>query len=361
MKAGRTLQELATEVTRQKTAKRDFVGPSAALAMTHGEEDGDLRLRVGAAGEFKINDLAHEQIADRLEIPRRYYERLRTGAGTTNLLESNVNHWFGAKPENRMVRTLDNRVRAFLSERYRPLDNADLAEAVLPALFEHAGLEIESCEITEQRLYLKAVNPRVQGEVKPGDIVQAGVLISNSEVGCGSLSIAPLTFRLVCRNGLVMSDGALRKYHAGKALGNGGGEGGDMLPWERLSDETRQATDKALWLQVRDLAKAALDEAIFAGALAKMREAAGQKIEAGPQEIVEVTGRRFGLQEGEKTSILKALIEGADLSRMGLANAITRASQDVAGYDRATDLERLGGQILEMPSASWQLLSTGKN
>lgn len=358
MKAGRTLQELATEVTRQKAAKRDFVGPSTGLEMTHGEEDGDLRLRVGAAGQFKINDLAHEQIADRLEIPRRYYERLRTGTGTIDLLENNVNHWFSHKPENRMVRTLDDRVRAFLSDRYRPLDNADLAEAVLPALFEHAGLEIESCEITEQRLYLKAVNPRVQGEVKPGDVVQAGVLISNSEVGCGSLSIAPLTFRLVCRNGLVMGDGVLRKYHAGKALG---GAGDEMLPWERLSDETRQATDKALWLQVRDLAKAALDEAIFAGALAKMQEAAGQKIEAGPQEVVEVAGRRFGLQEGEKTSILKALIEGADLSRWGFINAVTRASQDAASYDRATDLERLGGQILEMPSTSWQLISAGKN
>jgi hypothetical protein len=365
MKEGRTLQELAAEVARQKAAKRDFVGPSMGLEMSQdfsGTQEhpvNSLSLGVGKAGRFDINDLAHEQIADRLEIPRRYYDRLRSAA--PQLLATNVNHWFTHKPENRMVRTLDNRVRAFLSDRYRPLDNADLAEAVLPALFEHPDLAIQSCEITERRLYLKAINPRVQGEVKPGDIVQAGVLISNSEVGAGSLAIQPMTYRLVCKNGAILADGALRKYHAGKALGNGGAGDGDMLPWERLSDETRQATDKALWLQVRDLAKAALDEAIFGQALGKMRDAAGQKIEAGPTEVVEVTARRFGLQEGEKVSILKALIEGADLSRLGLANAVTAASQGIDNYDRATDLERLGGQILELPPSSWRLLSEAKN
>lgn len=362
MKAGKTLSELAVEVKRQRDEKRDFVGPTTALTMG---EDGPqvdakasrMNLRVGKGLAFGINDLAHEQIADRLEIPRRYYERCRHAA--PGLLADNVNHWFhSGKPEKRMVRTLDNRVRAFLSDRYRPLDNFDLAEAVLPDLLGTSGLRVESSEITERRFYLKVVNERVQGEVKKGDVVQAGLVISNSEVGAGSLAIQPMVFRLVCLNGAIMNDGSLRKYHAGKATGGGGD---DMLPWERLSDEARKATDAALWLQVRDLARAALDDAIFKGALTKMRDAAEQKLVAGPTEVIEVMDRRFGLREGEKKGILAALIEGADLSRWGVANALTAASQKVADYDRATELERLGGQVIELEPNAWRLISEAKN
>ncbi len=365
MKAGKNLQELATEVKRQKETKRDFVGPTTAMGMfVDGGNPANrvARLRVGRNGDaasFDINDLAHEQIGDRLEIPRRYYERMLQSQ--PDLLADNVNTWLRAKPEKRLVRTLDNRVRAFLSDRYRPLDNFDLAEAVLPDLLGTPGLRVESAEVTDRRFYLKVVNERVQGEVKKGDVVQAGLVISNSEVGAGSLAIQPLVFRLVCLNGAIMNDGALRKYHAGKAMGGGRDGADEMLPWERLSDEARKATDAALWLQVRDLAKAALDEAIFSQALTKMQAAAGEKLVAGPTEVVEVLDKRFSLREGEKKGILAALIEGADLSRWGVANAITAASQKVENYDRATDMERLGGTILELPPTSWKLISEAKN
>ena len=51
-----------------------------------------------------------------------------------------------------------------------------------------------SCEVTENRLYLKVVNHRLEMEVRKGDIVQAGVMISNSEVGLGAVSIQPLVY-----------------------------------------------------------------------------------------------------------------------------------------------------------------------
>ena len=36
-----------------------------------------------------------------------------------------------------------------------------------------------------------------------------------------------------------------------------------------------------------------------------------------------------------------------DFSQFGLVNAVTRASQDVDNYNRATELERIGEQFLE--------------
>lgn len=38
-------------------------------------------------------------------------------------------------------------------------------------------------------------------------------------------------------------------------------------------------------------------------------------------------------------------------------NAITRMSSDVESYDRATDLERVGAQVIELPRDDWKVLA----
>ena len=44
-------------------------------------------------------------------------------------------------------------------------------------------MHFESCQLTDSRMYIKVVNTRLEAEVVPGDIVQSGIIISNSEVG----------------------------------------------------------------------------------------------------------------------------------------------------------------------------------
>jgi hypothetical protein len=51
------------------------------------------------------------------------------------------------------------------------------------------------------------------------------------------------------------------------------------------------------------------------------------------------------------------LIEGGSLTQYGLHAAVTRAAQDVADYDRATELEYAGGKIIELPKTEWKVLS----
>src|SRR4029450_6320367 len=163
-----------------------------------------------------VQAVCHEQLSAYLGIPKPYYDRMCTQLPV--LLAQNINAWFRHQPQRRLLRTLDKGARAFLSDRYRPLDHHDLAEAVLPVLAETPGVEIVSCEVTERRLYIQAVNHRVEGEVALGDVVQAGVAIANSEVGDGALRIEPLVYRLVCRNGMIAADHALRRLHTGGRL-----------------------------------------------------------------------------------------------------------------------------------------------
>lgn len=51
------------------------------------------------------------------------------------------------------------------------------------------GIRIVSTELTDSRMYIKAINERLELEVKRGDVVQAGIAISNSEVGLGALKV----------------------------------------------------------------------------------------------------------------------------------------------------------------------------
>lgn len=363
MKEGRRLTELAAELERQAKAKRDFIADTRLLKLSPViTSDADrtdgvcLDLDNGPPGgtlRFKISDLGHRQIGDRVKIPAKYYDRMLEQA--PELLTRNVNHWFKNAPEERMVRTLDGRTRAFLSNRYRRMDNYELVEnAVLPVLSDRSDLEIASCEITENRLYLKLTTPRLQTEIKKGDIVQAGVIIRNSEVGLGKYRIDPLILRLVCMNGMVAEDRDGRtygfsKYHVGRKIG-----AGEEAAAELFSDETLALEDELLFKQTRDVIKGALERAVFMQIADRMKAATENRITADPVLAVKELGNRFKLNEAEQAGIRTQLMQHEEATQYGLLNAVTRYSQEIESYDRATDLEAIGGQILTLAPGEWR-------
>jgi Domain of unknown function (DUF932) len=347
MKSGRTLNELAAELTRQQESKRDFVADTRMMNMTPDAQEIELldeNEEPLFAGEATRH--CHQQVAQRLQIPMKYYDRMKEEA--PQLLARNVNHWFEKKPERRMLRTLDGEARAFMSSRYRPLDNFDLAEAVLPQI-QKLDMSVESCEVTERHMYIKVIAQRIIADITVGDPVQAGLVVSNSEIGCGSLRVEPLVYRLVCKNGMISADHSMKKYHVGR--GDGQGEGA----YEFFRDETRRQDDRAFWMKVSDTVRGALNESQFMMTVKKLQAIKENKIED-VQKTVEVVATNHMMNENEQNSILKHLIEGGDLSQYGLMNAITRTSQDIEDYDRATDFERIGGQIIEMPKTDWSKL-----
>lgn len=161
MKYGRSLQELAIELDRQAKVKKDYVATAGAMQMTAVNENFDL---VIGNTPFQLNENAHRQLGLQLKIPAPYYERMR--AENPGLLMANVNGWFQQSPDTRrMVRTLDGTARAILSDRYRRIDNYEVAQTVLPIISEMQGARIESCELTDTRMYIKVVNERIQTEV----------------------------------------------------------------------------------------------------------------------------------------------------------------------------------------------------
>lgn len=344
MKQGKTLSELGRELQRQRLNRQDFLADTRSLEMESDCYGSTLRMSLDRHDySFTVGDNAHQQIASRLNIPYRYYVKMQVTA--PDLLDCNVNTWFAKTPERRrMIRVLDGNVRAFLSDRYRRLDNLELCAAVLPVINEMKGANIESCEVTPTHLYIKVVNRRLKAEVKVGDVVQAGFVVSNSEVGLGSLCVEPLVFRLVCKNGLICKDLAQKKYHVGRQVNLS-----EDAAYELYSDETLAQDDKAFFMKVQDVVRCAVDEARFALTVDKLREATQIPLKHDPVKSVELLADKFQLTENERGDILRQLFIGADNSRYGLINAVTAASKIAKSYERATDLERIGGEILSLP------------
>lgn len=341
MKQGiKTIEKLYEELDRQRDIRIDLIANTKNLTVRSNSVSSMISVATGSdILSYAVSEVAHRQIAERLNIPFKYYERLRREY--PELLDSNINGWLERNPEKRMLRTLDGKLRAFLSDRYRRLDNLELVDHVMPVIAEMKGCEVISCDVTETHLYLKIINKTMKSEIVPGDVVQAGFVISNSEIGLGALKVEPLLYRLICKNGMISKDFTHKKYHTGKQVDD------TDNAYELYSDATLEADDKAYFLKVQDIVRAAVDESRFALTVDKMRTAMNIQTGENPVETVEILGDRYLLNKNERGSILRHFIMGNDYSHYGLVNAVTRSSQDVADYNRATELERIGGSLLE--------------
>lgn len=368
MKTGRSLVDLAAELQRQHDTKRDYLANTTKLSMSvyntqAGDHDDNHNVILhGINGGMTLKPIAHAQMASTLQIPKPYYDRMLAEA--PDLLANNVNRWLEKQPAKKLVRTLDGQVRAILSDSYRPLDSMDLAMAILPTL-QKLEAKVESCEVTDARMYIKATTPKIAGVVAkmiPGthnrmdDLIQAGIAVSNSEVGMGALSIAEMTYRLVCSNGAIHEQ-AIRKAHLGR------GSRSDLIEEGRqyFSTQTQIADDRAFFMKVQDTAKALLTQERLEMRLNGYQEAAGVPVVKPAEEVVELTARHFGFNEAERTGILKAFLQAGDETKWGLANAITRAAQDVESYDRSTEMEQLGASVVELPQATWKVIAGTSN
>jgi len=334
--------DLAQAVEDARKNKRDMIADSRELTvLDHGKS-----LIVNGQGEFPIDDYSHHQIAERVGIPAKYAAKMRAEA--PDLYAANVNRWFRQNHERRMVRTLRGNVRAFLSDRYQRIENEKVLATILPTFQQHPELQFQSLALTGSRMYLKATLPTLRGEVKVGDIVEAGIEVRNGEIGNSMFETWPFAQRLVCKNGMRFPVGGFKKMHIGARADT------SEDVYEMLTDETLRADDTVFLLKARDVVQATLSETTFQKLLGKMKEAAGEKIEGDPAKAVEVLAEVLTLNETEKGGVLRHLIEGGDLSRWGIANAVTRAAQDLDSYDRSDELEGFGGRIVELGKAEWK-------
>jgi hypothetical protein len=335
-----------------------------------------ISMRNGTTHDFVPSPFAHGQIAEYAGVPKGYYDRLLLE--NSDLLATNINHGFAISAglaaskkdaSGRLLRTHKGKLRALLSTRYRRLDNHNLIEAVLPVLSDlgfdfnegtagsHDRRNHNSYELTDKRLYLKLTSPRIQAEVQRGQVVQYGLVISNSDVGAGSVRVELMLLILACENGLIM-DNSLRQHHLGR---NQAGDDIEAL----LSDATKELSDKAFFATVRDVIMNTAKPEVFEAAVNKLREAANVPIRNFDlPQIVTRTLSEIGVSASERVreSMLDNLASGAHgsgMNKWGVSNAATWAAGNAEGlsYEDATELERAGNKILDLSGKQWDYIN----
>lgn len=337
------LTSLAQEIERQEAAKKDYLVSTNALLMM----GDDRTIGVQGQGEYGITDYAHGQIASKLGIPKAYYDFMTAVPG---LRAHNVNSWLHHKPEKKMVRTLEGKARAFLSDRYRPLDNFLIMQAFLPAI-QGKEVKIRANALSESRLYMQVSFPQLRAEVKPGDVVEAGVILTNSEVGAGAVDVKSMVWRLVCSNGAIR-ESLLRKYHVGKKIDT---ENEDM--YDLYKNDTITAEIEAYRLKMRDVIDFALTEAHFVGVVEKMKNAIEDKITGTVTATVENVTKRFNLPESSKDKMVENIIREGNENRYGIFNSITALAHDIESPDKQYEYEKLGSKILDLTDREWRELA----
>lgn len=366
-----SLVDLAQRLEAMKASTRDVVASTKDVAMEvyetpqpqqPGIEPEPWLVRLGIRGEAKDYPLtrhAHAQLAEKTGIPFRYYSRMLE-TGHAPLAAQNVNAWLNDEPERKLIRIAEGRVRAILSDRYRVLDNYDLALLTAQRAMEQKAQVLEA-SLTETRMSIKITVPHYQEKIgeltaaqkalfkgrdthasRPNldaDYVVPGVMVSNSEVGSAAFRVEPFVFRLVCWNGLVGQE-SLYKVHLGSRM-----EVGEVV----YSDETRRLDDQALWAKVRDVIDATFNPDVFRGFVAKLRGAKNQEI-AKPIEVTDAVAKNLSLSDQSKEALLRYFtVEGHTV--YGLVQGVTRLAQDYEDPDVQIEMERAAGEILAKPQA----------
>lgn len=353
MKTGMTIEDLASEIVRQKDSKEDYIVNANRIAMECFGRDILLRVLDEQGNDriepLDISQIAHRQIGTHLSIPAKYYCKMLEE--DPSLLVTNVNTWLDRAGSQRMLRVLDGVARAFLSNRYLRMDHFPVTQAVVPILGEMPQIRFESCQITENRMYIKVVNQALEAEIAPGDVVQAGLLISNSEVGLGSVSIQPLIYRVRSGTGVFVNDSATKRNHVGRT-------NFAEIHFQLNSTERCTPDDHAFLQTIQQSVRNSANAERFNSVVEMMRRARTQPMDTrNIPAVVKQAGKDFGITESEQSGVLQHLMASDDMTQYGLANAVSRHSQDIDSYDRATDLEGIGYSIMAMPQNQWNRIN----
>jgi len=345
MKQAKSLNELANALQQQLATKKDYIVPTREMIF-----DDPNTIYVNSVGTLGANEHFQQQVATFLGYPYSFWQDTqKTYAAEWMAL---TNQMLRQADAQRMVRTLEGKARAFMSNKYRAIDNWDVAETALTTIGNMDGWQVDSADLTDSRMYIKVISPKIEREVKRGDVVRAGLLITNSEVGLGSVSVSPIILRLACLNGMVIEDMGVAKRHLSKA------QIGVPDTYELFSDETKRLSDVALMAQIADVVRTTVDEARFELVVKKFTDTADRKIDGDVPKVVEVLAKTVNLNDNERSSVLRHLIEGGDLTQFGLINAVTATAQQVSSYDRSVELERVGGNMMDMSAATWKSIAS---
>jgi hypothetical protein len=233
-----------------------------------------------------------------------------------------------------------------LSDKYRPIDNLEVMLTVIKGL-KVAGFSshvVRQADLTDDKMYLRISVPEItalapgllHGYTSPyggargadNPVVEAGIVITNSETGGAAFTITPELVVQICRNGMTIKRDMLRKTHLGSKMDEG----------VRVSEETLEANKVLVASQTRDAINTFLDADYMNRVLRQLEAGSDEPVEDVEKAIKDVTARP-AFSKADTKGLLAAFMDGGDRTRGGLVQAITAHSQSLDDADRAYEMD----------------------
>jgi hypothetical protein len=385
MKTKMNIAELAEALRTQAAQKYDVIVNAARLHYYQGKlriddlkADGISELLKDVGGikfdkeqlpaymptfEFNTTQIFEDQICAKLNIPRDYFRRMSDSEKNTILLDHNVNHWLSQSNENFLVRTFLNKedpsmntARAMLSSSFKMIDNFDILMTALDAVRETGiELKIDSCDLTEKKMYVRFIAPSV--EIQAPELLKnyhlpsapqtgehgivAGFVLTNSETGHGAFTITPRLIVKVCNNGMIAKKDSLRKIHVGAKQEEA------EIKW---SEETNQKQLELVQLQIRDAVRTFITPEYVSRA-ADFILSANKTLDL-PIDTVKNVTKELQYDIDKSESILNFFLKSGDFTSFGVAQAVTLYAGKEASPDDQYDLESAAFEVVELATAN---------
>jgi hypothetical protein len=369
-----TLQDLATELAEQQERKNDLVVPASKLWSHNGnvivaggrperiDSDGVTpagNLELTPSGVFDTGMVAKLSQPGR-PVGRAFIRGLRE-TGRTDIIDGVYNGLLHGSADLAVqgdtrkffVRTFTGQgdgpgyARALLSDSYRPIDNWDVLATVIDGLTSagFSGHVVRQADLSDDKMYLRVSVPEItalapgllHGYTSPyggargadNPVVEAGIVITNSETGGGAFTITPELVIQICTNGVTIKRDMIRKTHLGSKLDEG---------HMKISQRTLTANRELVASQTRDAIETFLDEGYMNRVLRQIETGSDEKI-ADVEKTIEVITQRPAFGKADMKGLLASFMDGGDRSRGGLVNAITAYSQQIDDADRAYEMD----------------------
>jgi hypothetical protein len=276
-------------------------------------ESGSLQLDGINGGRFSLSEVAVSQLCGKLEIPARYFRRL-PGEMQAYVANYDLGRQNG---KSFLLRGKGDWIRAFLSAEYIAYNNSQIAETA-EALLRNGALSVKSFVLEETHMFLKIISEDIC-DLESG--LKAGIMIGNSEVGMGSVSVEPFVFRKPCTNDLIVSqEKSFRHAHI-------------HLTEYEMTRRMAEAVGEGF-----RVANCVLD------AFLKTRE---EPIVDPLETIRKIAEARQFSQKLTDEVVSSYLIE-PEANWFGVINSFTNAAQRLAPLQRI-EMERFVGTLLETP------------
>lgn len=384
------IPELLVTLRDIQKRKKDFVVSSENIKM----EDCKIKFKLeNETVELNPIKQAHSQIADKMEINGYYYNKMLNEA--KDLLSTNVNYWMEKSKTAYLLRAIDNDCRAFLSRRYKPIDNLDVLTAAVQVITNNLnvaagktnnanGAKCITWDVSPSNMNICLLNPSIRanlndldkgiqggdyGDIKfgPHNWIKAGdglptnkiqngqphwvypsCRISNSETGHGGLNVIPGLTERICFNSAWIGT-KLAQKHLGIKLE------ADIV----LSENTIRKENELIFLKMSDMISLVFDPDKFLETCKRFKKLDSIQVETKQvfDAIVKIPGMTEEIRDDIFAMYQPSRLEAPTL--MDVQRAVTSAAQlyGSSGFnskgkqieknaEKQFMLEELGGKMI---------------